>query len=117
MKSLNMYNCGLGRISWNDDVIDVLGLDSRLEANLVKLAKVKVKSKLTHLSKRDDPVTYCLQYEPIRDHVAIHPLHVRFALEPPAAQYGFPAAQMATSEPPAAQLALQPPGWAGADVF
>ncbi|GJR77944.1 hypothetical protein Tco_0090309 [Tanacetum coccineum] len=51
MKSLNMYNYGLGRIAWNDDddVIDVLGLDSRLEANLVKLANVKVKSKLTHL--------------------------------------------------------------------
>ncbi|GKE12180.1 hypothetical protein Tco_1415731 [Tanacetum coccineum] len=70
MKSLNMYNCGLGRIEWNDDddddFIDALGLDSR---------------------------------------------------EPSAAQYGFPAARMATSEPPAAQLALQPPGWAGADVF
>ncbi|GKC76420.1 hypothetical protein Tco_1127194 [Tanacetum coccineum] len=37
--------------------------------------------------------------------------------EPPAAQYGFPAARMATRDPPAAQLALQPPGWAGADVF
>ncbi|GJW92398.1 hypothetical protein Tco_0169951 [Tanacetum coccineum] len=64
MKSFNMYNCGSRRIAWNDDdddVIYVLGLDSRkvwlirldknrLEANLVKLSKVKVKSKLTHLS-------------------------------------------------------------------
>nr|GEX05297.1 hypothetical protein [Tanacetum cinerariifolium] len=37
--------------------------------------------------------------------------------ESPAARYGFPTAHIATSEPPAARLALQPPRWAGADVF
>ncbi|GJZ64052.1 hypothetical protein Tco_0620473, partial [Tanacetum coccineum] len=30
---------------------------------------------------------------------------------------GLPAARLASSGPPIARLAIQPPGWAGADVF
>ncbi|GJR85486.1 hypothetical protein Tco_0209497 [Tanacetum coccineum] len=49
------------RIAWNDDndEIDVLGLDSRFEAKLVKLAKVNVKSKLTHLSASKGSKEFC----------------------------------------------------------
>ncbi|GJV71694.1 hypothetical protein Tco_1491689 [Tanacetum coccineum] len=92
MKSLNMYNCGLGRIAWNDDddVIDVLGLDSRLEANLVKLAK-----------------SYGLMMNDNDEYVQAKEVK---RLETPTASHGLPAARLATSKPPAARLA-------GADVF
>ncbi|GJV47601.1 hypothetical protein Tco_1437813, partial [Tanacetum coccineum] len=57
------------RIAWNDDndEIDVIGLDSRFEAKLVKLAKVNVKSKLTHLrckQRKETPAALMATSEP-----------------------------------------------------
>nr|GEW10216.1 reverse transcriptase domain-containing protein [Tanacetum cinerariifolium] len=49
MRSLNMYNCGLGRKEWNDDdddVLDVFGLDSSLLRNDTRSFLVKRMNKV-----------------------------------------------------------------------